>query len=96
MRRWNANVQRRVSHGSPITVGDVTITPRSTALVVRLGGGAFVWNRPTGVDIERDGVRQQLPIIDWTWLAWLGLRGLLVLVVLLGVWASLPRKERAR
>lgn len=38
--------------GEPITVGDVTITPQSQALIIRLPFGGLVWNRPVAVLVE--------------------------------------------
>jgi len=49
---------------APVTVGDVTVTPRARALVVRLPQGGFVWNRPTAVTVERAGAARHLPVVD--------------------------------
>jgi hypothetical protein len=54
---------------APITVGEVTITPRSQALEVRLPFGALVWHRPTSVLVERDHVAERLGVVDVTLLA---------------------------
>jgi hypothetical protein len=60
----------------PVTVGDVTVTPRARALVVRLPRGGFVWNRPTAVMVERAGQVKRIPVIDVTRILQLGLFGL--------------------
>jgi hypothetical protein len=39
----------------PVTVGRITVTAQSQALIVRLPSGGFVWNRPTAIVVERDG-----------------------------------------
>jgi hypothetical protein len=45
----------REALAAPVTVDNVTVTPRSRTLVVRLPKGGFVWNRPTAVVVEQDG-----------------------------------------
>ena len=57
------------TEGNPIRIGDVTVTPRSSALVIRLPFGGFVWNRPVGVTVQRGDVIQDLPIRDLTRIA---------------------------
>jgi hypothetical protein len=52
--------------GEPLMVGDTTITPQSQALIVRWPRGGFVWNRPIGVMVDRDGQVERLPIVDVT------------------------------
>jgi hypothetical protein len=61
---------------APVTVGDVTVTPRARALVVRLPQGGFVWNRPTAVTVQRAGAVRQIPVVDVTRLLQLALLGL--------------------
>jgi hypothetical protein len=51
---------------APVTVGDVTVTPRARALVVRLPQGGLVWNRPTTVTVERAGAKRRVPVVDVT------------------------------
>jgi hypothetical protein len=60
----------------PVTVGDVTVTPRSRALVVRLPRGGVVWNRPTAVTVERAGQVRRVPVVDTTRILQLGLLAL--------------------
>ena len=57
---------------APVTLGDVTVTPRARALVVRLPQGGFVWNRPTAVTVERAGAERRVPVVDVTRLLQLG------------------------
>jgi len=52
--------------GEPQTIGAVTITPQSQALIVRWPQGGFVWNRPIGVLVNRAEQTERLPIIDVT------------------------------
>ena len=58
--------QLETQTGEPLTVGNATITPQSQALIVRWPRGGFVWNRPIGVIVDRDGQTQRLPIVDVT------------------------------
>ena len=69
-------VQWQTMAGDPVTVGDTTLTPESSALVVRLPGrwpAAFVWNRPVAVVVQRGEERERIPIVDVTRMAQLGL-----------------------
>lgn len=78
----------REASAEPVTVGGITVTPRSKALIVRLPKGGLVWNRPTAVLVERDGQARRIPIVDATRILQVGLLGLAVLagsVSLLGV-----------
>jgi hypothetical protein len=69
----------REASAEPVTVDDVTVTPRSRALVVRLPKGGLVWNRPTAVLVEQDGQVRRIPIVDLTRILQISLLGLAVL-----------------
>jgi hypothetical protein len=73
----------REASAEPVTVGDLTVTPRSRALVVRLRNGGFVWNRPTAVLVERDGRTRRIPIVDVSRVLQVGLLGFAALIALL-------------
>lgn len=64
-----------------VTVHDVTVTPQSRALMVRLSKGGLVWNRPTAVLVEQDGQAHRIPIVDITRILQVGLLGLAVLTI---------------
>jgi hypothetical protein len=69
-------IQWQTRAGSPVTVGDTTVTPESSALVVRFPGrwpAAFVWNRPVAVIVRRGETSERIPIVDVTRMAQLGL-----------------------
>jgi hypothetical protein len=66
----------REASAEPVTVGEVTVTPRSRALVVRLPRGGFVWNRPTAVMVERAGQVRRVQVVDATRILQLCLLGL--------------------
>jgi hypothetical protein len=80
----------REAPAEPVTVGGLTVTPQSRALVVRLPQGGFVWNRPTAVLVEHDGQARRIPIVDVTRIVQVGLLGLAVLTA----GASLQRSRR--
>jgi hypothetical protein len=69
-------VQWRVTTGTPVIRGDVTITPEAHALTIRLPTGGMVWNRPSAVLIEQGDRVARLPIIDITRLAQVALLSL--------------------
>ena len=90
-------VQWQTVSGDPVTVGDVTVTPQSQALTVRLPFGGFVWNRPVAVVVEQGGAHtvERLPVVDVTRLIQLGLLGfsLIFSTVMLAQFAR--RKEQS-
>jgi hypothetical protein len=80
----------------PVTVGDVTVTPRSRALVVRLPRGGFVWNRPGTVLVERAGQVRRIKVWDVTRILQLGSLGLGLAIALAVPFRSSRRTEVAR
>ncbi len=66
--------------GQPIQVNQSTLTPQSQLLHISLPWGGFVWHRPTGVLVEKDGRTETLPITDITRLALWAFVGLVILV----------------
>jgi hypothetical protein len=77
--------------GELIKVGDLTITPESQVLQIRLPFGGYVWHRPVQVVVEADGAPeavsgrdlQTIPIPDVTRRALWVILGLSILVNLL-------------
>lgn len=89
MRRRRPRLSWRTVPGSPVRVGDRSITPCSSALVLCVGDNAvFVWNWPVGVDVEQAGVVRHMRIIDRGRLAWIGLVSVLTLLVVLAAVTS--------
>lgn len=80
----------------PVTIGDVTVTPRARALVVRLPRAGFVWNRPTDVLVERAGEVRRIQVRDVTRVLQLGLLGLGLAIALAVPFRSSRRTEVAR
>ena len=78
MRRRIEIAWAQEASATPVTVGDVTVTPRARALVVRLPQGGFVWNRPTAVTVQQAGAVRHVPVVDVTRLLQLALLGLAV------------------
>ncbi|MCB8984740.1 MAG: hypothetical protein H6659_13005 [Ardenticatenaceae bacterium] len=69
--------------GQPITVGGRTIVPEAQAVALNTPLGGFVWNRPTAVLVEQDGVTARVPILDVTRFALLAIWGLSFVVMAL-------------
>lgn len=88
----NDVVQLRTRAGNPVRVGDVTVTPQSQALIVRWSGGGFVWNRPVGLVVERDGRGDRLSVLDVTRLIQVGLLLLCLAFIIVG-WAVSVRRN---
>jgi hypothetical protein len=61
-----ALVERRTTAGATVDAGDLRATPQARVVIVRLPFGAFVWNRPSSVVVERAGRVERLPIVDAT------------------------------
>jgi hypothetical protein len=59
--------------GDPISVGGVTVTPQSQAIMVRWPKGGWVWNRPVAILVEREGKTERIPIVNVTRIAQIGL-----------------------
>jgi hypothetical protein len=59
-------VQLRTVSERPAQAYDITVTPQSQALIVRLPFGGLVWRRPTAVLVERAGQTSRIPIVDVT------------------------------
>ena len=89
-------IQFHSQSGEPIEVQELTLTPQAQALVIRWPRGGFVWNRPTAVDVTRDGDTMRLPIVDVTRLVLIVLLLLplfLTGIVALAHWASSQRRN---
>jgi hypothetical protein len=89
---WFA-LERRSSDA--VTAGDLTITPQSRVLTLRLSGGAFVWHRPVMVLVRQGGRSTVLPIRDITRLMQCALIGGAVLAALVGRLLATREKETA-
>ena len=70
-----APIERRTSLGATFDAGGVRVTPLAHVVMVRLPVGAFVWNRPGTVIVERDGRVERLPIVNVTRIAQVALWG---------------------
>ncbi len=85
---------QRVS-GQPLSMNDLTLTPQSRVLIIRLPGSAFIWQRPTAMVIERNGQEKSFPIVDLTRTIQLGLCGLGVAIIIARFVQISRRKEKA-
>lgn len=80
--------------GEPITVGDLTVTPQSQALIVRWPRGGLVWNQPAAVLVERGARAERLSIHDVTRIVRWALFGLSVVFSLIVLASYLKGKGR--
>ena len=76
MARLKDIIQWQTVSGDPVTVGGVSVTLQSQALVLRWPFG-FVWNRPVAVLVEQNEPRrvERVPVVDVTRIVQLGLLG---------------------
>jgi hypothetical protein len=90
--------QWQVRSGDKVTVGGVTVTPQSRALVFHWPNvGGLVWNRPVRVLVEKEGqVVERISIVDITKLAQYILFGFTVIMIVIGFVLSIQRKEEKR
>lgn len=95
MARFKEMLRWRTILGDKVTVGDVTITPQSRALIIRWPRGGLVWNRPVSILVERGEQTERIPIVDVTRMAQLGLLGL-SLVFSMVIFVLLIRRRRDR
>lgn len=93
MSELNDVVQWQTISGEEVTIGDVTLTPQSQALMLRWPNGGFVWNRPVAILVERDGQTERVPVVDVTRIAQLTLLGLGLVFSMVTVVLSI-RKRR--
>ncbi len=89
-------IQLQTVAGSPVQAGDITVTPQSQALIVRLPFGGLVWRRPTAVLVERAGQTSRIPIVDVTRVVQLALLGASVFVFLITVRIQSSRRKEQR
>ena len=95
MARFKEMFRSQMLSGDKVTVGDVTVTPQSRALIIRWPHGGLVWNRPVGVLVERGEQTERIPIVDVTRMAQLGLLGLsLVFSMVILVLSIRRRRDR--
>ena len=92
--RLNDLFQVQTVSGQPVTVGKITVTPLSQALIVRLPIGGFVWHRPTAILVERDGTAKRFPIVDITRNLQLWLLGCSLALSIVSLIKLSQRKER--
>ncbi|MDM8519058.1 hypothetical protein QUF64_03360 [Anaerolineales bacterium HSG6] len=65
MIKFNA-IQRQTVSGAPLTHHNITVTPQSEVVTLKLPYGGVVWNRPTGILIEQDSKVETISIADPT------------------------------
>ncbi len=83
----------RTLSGRPVQAGDMTITPQSQAVLVRLPFGGLVWNRPAAVIVEREGRTTRMSIVDVTRLAQVALAFFSIGLVMMARRQARKKKE---
>lgn len=82
--------------GSPVQAGDITVTPQSQALIVRVPFGGLVWQRPTAILVERAGQTFRIPIVDVTRVIQFALLGASAFLFWVTVWIQSSRQKEKR
>ena len=65
--------QRITGFGPTIQAQGLAVTPESSAVIIRIPYGGFVWNRPSGVIVDDGQERRRISVIDPTLIIVLGL-----------------------
>ncbi len=96
MARLKDVIQWQTISGSPVTVGDVTVTLQAQALTVHWPCGGFVWNRPVAILVERGGPHsvECMRVADVTRIVQLGLLGFSLVFSIAMLAQSVRRKEQ--
>lgn len=85
-------IEWQTTSAAPVTVGEVTVTPQSKALIVRWPNGGWVWNRPVSVLVEQGGQTETIPVVDVTRGFQLGLLGFGLFLSIFSIVRSTRRK----
>ena len=85
-------IEWKTTSATPVTVGDVTVTPQSKALIVRWAKGGWVWNRPVSILVEQGGQAKTIPVVDVTRGLQLGMLGFVLLLTIRSIVRSTRRK----
>lgn len=93
MERVKPLIQWETLSGEATTVGDIIVTPQSRHFSIRLPFGAFVWNRPAAIVVERNGQSERIAIVDVTRIILWSIMGLSFAITL---FAWLTRRRRSQ
>ena len=94
MNQLNDFIQVQTAMGETVRVGDIEVTPESQAVMVRWPFGGMVWNRPAAVVVQRDDVKERIPIVDVTRVIQLGFWGLSAFFALVAFAVSMCRSSK--
>ena len=87
-------IQLQTSTGEKITAGNLSLTPQSKALTIRLPFGGLVWNRPVAVLVEENGQTRRIPIVNATRLAQVGVFALVLVSVIISAVIAQKRSHQ--
>jgi len=79
------SMRQTTSLGEPLPIAGTNVTPESRALMVEAPFGRLVWNRPTAILVEQEGVTRHVAVVDVTRIAQLGLFGLTAVTIVAGL-----------
>ncbi|MFW6068715.1 MAG: hypothetical protein ACOC9E_03945 [Chloroflexota bacterium] len=65
----NELISWKTLSGETTTVQGYRVTPQVQSLHLNLPFGGFVWSRPVALMVEKEGMRERVPIIDATRIA---------------------------
>ena len=87
-------IQLQTNTGEKITAGNLSLTPQSKALTIRLPFGGLVWNRPVAVLVEENGQTRRIPIVNATRLAQVGVLALALVSVIISAIIAQKRSHQ--
>jgi hypothetical protein len=90
--RRESLIERTETVGSPVTVGDATVTPLAKSFAVRWPGGGAVWSGPAAIIVEREAGTDRIPIANVSRRILWGLR--LSAVALIASWMARHRRRK--
>jgi hypothetical protein len=90
--RRESLIERRESAGTPVRVGDATLTPVARSFIFRWPRGGGVWSGPAAIIVEREGRTDRIPIVNVSHRILWGLR--LGAVALIATWMAGHRRRK--
>lgn len=87
-------IQWQTASGNKLTMGTVSITPQSQALIVRFPIGGWVWNRPWAIMVEQGEQTTHIPIVDVTRMVQIGFVGLGLLFSLVSIILVIQQRRK--
>ena len=93
-KRLKEVMQWQTTSCDKLTIGVISITPQSRALILRWPFGGWVWNRPWAIVVEQGGQTKRIPIVDVTRMVQIGLVGLGLLFSLVSFILGIQQRRK--